>query len=145
MSKHKKRSETLLKYMNVLSARILKTQGDMFNAELGKLNVKEINILKVLGAVEICNMKYISNSLNIPESTTTGIVDSLVRKNYVERLRTEEDRRVVKVTLSPSGKEIVENLNEQTLEIYDHMLATLNTNEQEELLALFKKIGEKFH
>jgi len=145
MAEHKKKSLELLEYMNRLSARIMITQKELFDDEFGKLNIKEVNIIKVIDGLGECKMRDISNSLTLADSTLTGITDSLVRKNYIKRRRTEEDRRVVKVSLTEKGKNFSNLLTEKHLEIYDHMLDTLNNTEQLEILALFKKIAENFN
>ncbi len=44
--------------------------------------------------------------LFLPQSTMTGIIDKMIRKGIVQRNRSEEDRRVVMITLNPDFKRI---------------------------------------
>ena len=46
----------------------------------------------------------LSEGMYLHPSTVSGVVDRLEKKGYVIRDRTEKDRRVVKVRLTPKGK-----------------------------------------
>lgn len=46
----------------------------------------------------------ISRAMGLNNSTVSGIIDRLERQEMVERLRSEEDKRVVFITLSPELK-----------------------------------------
>lgn len=142
---HKKKSIELYECMNALTARIMQTQQNLFDGDLGKFNIKDINVLRVLGMLGECKMRDIANALRIPESTLTGLIDGLVKKKYVERFRTDEDRRIVKVCLTDKGNNVINTLTEKHLEVYDHMLETLDPAEQDKLINLFKKISKDFH
>jgi DNA-binding MarR family transcriptional regulator len=49
----------------------------------------------------------LSKGMYLHPSTISGVVDRLEKKRYVVRDRTEKDRRVVKVRLTPKGKMLV--------------------------------------
>ena len=53
-------------------------------------------------------VKDISKQYNIPPSTLTGIIDRLEKKEFIERLRTNIDRRAIELVTTAKGKEIVE-------------------------------------
>jgi len=49
----------------------------------------------------------LSKGMYLHPSTVSGVVDRLEKKGFVLRDRTEKDRRVVKVCLTPKGKTLV--------------------------------------
>ena len=55
---------------------------------------------------EAISMGELSRDLGVPLSTATRIVDWLVQGDYAERLPDPNDRRVVRVGLSASGREV---------------------------------------
>ena len=50
------------------------------------------------------NMTSVAKTLGVTTGTLTIAVNSLVKKGYVERVRSEEDRRVVLISLSEKGR-----------------------------------------
>jgi DNA-binding MarR family transcriptional regulator len=62
-----------------------------------------IGTLSKLGQVKISDL---SERLSLSNSTISGIVDRLEKQHFVERIRSEEDRRVVYVKLTPKFQEM---------------------------------------
>ncbi|MBI4674722.1 MAG: MarR family transcriptional regulator [Chloroflexi bacterium] len=84
-------------------------------------------------------MGEISEALHVPLSTATRMVDSLVEHGYAERLPDPQDRRIVRVTLSPSGKELYAMVNHFFSERMYEFLSHFSPAERKQLLALFEK------
>lgn len=49
----------------------------------------------------------LAKAMSIHQSTASNLLDKLVGQNYVARDRSDEDRRVVLLTLTPRGEEIL--------------------------------------
>ena len=64
------------------------------------------NDMHVLEAVGLSgnNMSAIAKKLNITVGSLTTAMNSLVKKHYVDRSRSEEDRRVVNINLTAKGR-----------------------------------------
>ena len=64
------------------------------------------NDMHVLEAVGLSgnNMSAIAKKLNITLGSLTTAMNSLVKKHYVDRSRSEEDRRVVNINLTAKGR-----------------------------------------
>ena len=88
-------------------------------------------------------MTEIADHLNLPISTVTGIVDRLVNKNLLTRKRTEEDRRVVMVEFSESGRDFLDWQLKQHKRISQLILQSLREGDQEILLDLLSKIVQR--
>lgn len=72
-----------------------------------KLSLTEVHTLEAVGIDGGKSMTEVAAKLKITVGTLTISINRLVSKGYVERFRTQEDRRVVKVKLTEEGKNIV--------------------------------------
>ncbi len=62
-----------------------------------------MHVIEAIGLGEGNNMSSIARKLNITVGSLTTAMNSLVNKAYVERRRSEKDRRVVYVRLTEKG------------------------------------------
>jgi DNA-binding MarR family transcriptional regulator len=104
------------------------------------LNQKELSILDFVGNREEVIMRDIAEHLNAPVSTLTTIVDKLVSKKLLDRYRSEEDRRIVKVVLGKAGMAAYEAYSKEKLNMSRSMLAAISDEDQENLMRIFKEI-----
>ncbi|NRY63005.1 MarR family winged helix-turn-helix transcriptional regulator [Clostridium beijerinckii] len=85
----------------------------------------------------------LSKQLHLPNSTVSGIIDKLEEQEAVIRERSEDDKRVVYVSISPKFIEMHKNFNKQ---IEHNIESILNQGTQEELnkisegLIIFKRL-----
>lgn len=83
------------------------------------LSITEIHTLVAIGKGRPKTMTHVANLLGIKVSTLTIAINKLVKKGYVERLRDEQDRRIVRIHLTESGMEAVaahESFHENMIE-----------------------------
>jgi len=85
-------------------------------------------------------MGELSRALSVPLSTATRMVDWLVAGGCVERLLDPEDRRVVRVALTHSGRELYEITEEYIAERVQQILSCLRDEEHAALFALIHKV-----
>ena len=71
--------------------------------EFKDLTNNDMHVIEAIGLGEGRNMSSIARQLNITVGSLTTAMNSLVNKKYVERHRSEEDRRVVFVKLTSKG------------------------------------------
>lgn len=89
-------------------------------------------------------MGEIANDLRITVGTLTTAINRLIKKGYVERKRIEEDRRVVVVYLTESGKKV---FDEHTLfhkEMIDEVAKNFEDYELKVLTKALSKVSEFF-
>ena len=72
--------------------------------EFKDLTNNDMHVIEAIGLGEGRNMSSIAKKLNITVGTLTTAVNSLVNKKYAVRRRSEEDRRVVFVSLTEKGE-----------------------------------------
>lgn len=68
--------------------------------EFKDLTNNDMHVIEAIGLGDGNNMSSIAKKLNITVGSLTTAMNSLVNKKYVERRRSEEDRRVVFVKLT---------------------------------------------
>ncbi len=85
-------------------------------------------------------MSELSTELNVPMSTATRIVDWLVRGDMVERVNDPNDRRVVRVGMSKSGRDLYETGMTYNKQRIEKLLKDFSSDEQAQLLKLMHKL-----
>lgn len=96
------------------------------------ISEQQYNILRILkGAGKEIPVKTVKDRMIRKSPNATRLMDKLCDKNLIERIRCEKDRRVVYVTISKKGlellKEIIfENLDEQLKSITEEEARILN-------------------
>lgn len=100
----------------------------------------ELLALTLADKPEPVTMGRLAQGMSVPMSTATGIVDRLVRKNLVQRDRSEDDRRVVTVSLTPGGRDIVGQFKQQCCDFFDRIRNVLTEEEFETGLLLWSKV-----
>lgn len=76
--------------------------------------------------------------------TVSRIIDLLVDKGYVERQRFKNDRRRYKIFLTPSGRELHEQLLPHVLELREQTWQGLSDDDWENLKRILGKILVNF-
>ena len=71
--------------------------------EFKDLTNNDMHVIEAIGLGDGNNMSSIAKKLNITVGSLTTAMNSLVNKKYVERRRSEEERRVVFVKLTDRG------------------------------------------
>ncbi|MHC6181489.1 MarR family winged helix-turn-helix transcriptional regulator [Clostridium sp. JNZ X4-2] len=68
------------------------------------LSITEIHTIEAIGMYKPRTMTEVACQLDITLSTLTTAINHLVKKEYVLRERSEQDRRIVYIKLSKKGK-----------------------------------------
>ena len=71
--------------------------------EFRDITNNDMHVIEAIGLGDGSNMSSVARKLNITVGSLTTAINHLVKKGYVERRRSEEDRRVVLVKLTEKG------------------------------------------
>ncbi|MFS7259993.1 MarR family winged helix-turn-helix transcriptional regulator [Carnobacterium divergens] len=111
------------------------------NSSFQDVSIKEMHTVEAIGMYRKRTTSEVARKLSITVGTLTVAVNNLVKKGYVERIRSENDRRVVKLGLTKRGrllyrlhdkfhkemvKETVEGMNQEEIEILIKGLGNLH-------------------
>jgi MarR family 2-MHQ and catechol resistance regulon transcriptional repressor len=100
-------------------------------------------VLEVLYHKGKQTIQQIGHSILISSGSMTYVIDKLEHRGLLNRSACPDDRRVIHVTLTDSGKEMMETIMPKHHELVDYMLGSLNNDEAENLVHLLKKIGKR--
>ena len=109
----------------------------LFNRELTNIDEKEFikTFLWLISIEEYDNpsLSGLGKMLNVSKSQMTLKMDKLAQAGYTERIPDKEDRRIIRIVLTPEGKSFVENYKKTVKEGMKQLLSPLNIEEMEEL------------
>ncbi|MCD7724103.1 MAG: MarR family transcriptional regulator [Clostridiales bacterium] len=88
----------LFRNVNTIEEKAIRTE------EYQDLTTNDMHVIEAIGLDTARNMTSVAKALEVTTGTLTIAVNSLVKKGYVDRVRSEEDRRVVLVSLSEKGQ-----------------------------------------
>jgi DNA-binding MarR family transcriptional regulator len=128
----------LLKMMPRLLREFTRRQEGIFTK--GDLAVPDIVIMDALREQGECTMGCLAKMLNLTMSAVTVIVDRMVKKGFVKRERSREDRRVVKVTLMKKGEDTIKGINKERRHMANELFSVLSEKERKEYLRLIEKV-----
>jgi Transcriptional regulators len=113
---------------------------DRWSGALLDYTKSEILTLLCLYKYKTANMTEISEFILSPLNTTTGVVSRLEKKNMVERIRSQEDRRVVQIELTGKAKELIEEEKSIITDYFKRIYEVLTEEEKSAVLSIFTKI-----
>ena len=88
----------LFRNINTIEEQAIRTE------EYRDMTTNDMHVIEAIGTGTAKNMTSVAKALAVTTGTLTISVNSLVKKGYVERVRSEEDRRVVLISLTAKGK-----------------------------------------
>jgi|SRR5690554_519812 len=98
------------------------------------LTLPQFNILRILrGANEKLSIKTIKGRMLEVSPNTTRLIDKLITKNWVQRIRGDNDRRVVYVKITEDGLAVLSKIDAR---FDDHYFNNNLTVEEAEMLNL---------
>lgn len=112
--------------------------------EFSDLSVTEIHIIEAIGFDRERTMSEVANDLNITVGTLTTAINKLIKKEYVDRRRIEEDRRVVLIMLTEKGKLAYKNHENFHDDMIKGVLNELSEHEEVVLMDSLDKVTNFF-
>lgn len=104
------------------------------------LSFELIEIMGLLSRNDGINQQEIGNKVSKDKSSITYLINSLVKREYVQRIENKNDRRNKQIYLTDKGKQIVETVYPWALELYEKAAGGFNENEIKNALLLVKKM-----
>ena len=142
MSNHETVNEILVRlFANVLDIeeKCLKV-GDFSD-----LSISEMHVIENIGLTKERTMSDTAKDLNVTSGTLTTAIDNLIKKGYVERRRSVEDRRVVKIKLTEKGRSAFRSHEDFHKDLVISALQQLDSHEEEVLIKILSNIDKFFN
>ncbi|MEG2412046.1 MAG: MarR family transcriptional regulator [Clostridium sp.] len=117
-------------------------QNALSQGILNDLSVTEIHTIEAIGMYKPRTMTEVANDLGITVGTLTTAITKLVKKEYVERTRGEEDRRSVMIALTRKGKLAYRVHEKFHQEMITKTISGLSEDEEAVLVKSLGKVNE---
>lgn len=104
------------------------------------ISMAQFNILRILrGANDYLNVNTIKERMVEKSPNTTRLMDKLIEKKLIERVRCEEDRRIVFVKITEKGLTLLSEIDKDFTDTYSFS-ESLSEDEAETLSFLLDKL-----
>lgn len=119
-------------------------QKAIITPEFKDITNNDMHVIDAIGVGTPKNMSTIARELSVTVGTLTIAMNSLVKKGYVMRERSNEDRRVVYISLSEKGKKAYEHHADFHRQMIQGVMEELDEEELEVLVKTLKHLNNWF-
>lgn len=141
MDNHKSINDILVRlFANVLDIE----EKCLRRGEFSNLSIKEMHIIDSIGIDREPSMSETAKELGITSGTLTIAINNLIRKGYVERRRSKQDRRVVVIKLTDKGIKAYKSHEDFHKDLVVSVLDALSKDEEDILVRVLTNIDEFF-
>lgn len=124
----------LFRNVNAIEEKAIRTE------EYQDVTTNDMHVIEAIGLDTARNMTSVAKTLEVTTGTLTIAVNSLVKKGYVDRVRSEEDRRVVLISLSDRGKKAYLHHQKFHQDMIEAVVGELTEEEQQVLEKTLTKL-----
>jgi DNA-binding MarR family transcriptional regulator len=89
-------------------------------------------------------MAKLAAQLGVTAGTLTKVAGGLVEKHYLDRKRSEEDDRIVKLALTKEGRGMVEHIKKYRRQFFGEICSSLSAGERRKLIDSHRHIFETY-
>lgn len=137
--------ETINDVLVNLFNEILKLEEEaIITEEFKDITNNDMHIIEAIGLSGKNTMSAVAKKLGITAGSLTTAVNSLVNKKYVVRRRSDEDRRVVFIGLTPKGVRAYDHHKDYHRQMTEAVISNLNEEEIPVLLKTLNGLSEFF-
>ena len=88
-------------------------------------------------------LKELAEAMKLAHATVSELVESLVKKNFLQRVQNPEDRRAVQITLTDHGQTLLDQCIKCVNSLCEKLLSELSVSERTAMLSALEKITGK--
>lgn len=105
-----------------------------------ELNPTQFMVLKHLALQGTTTSSELAKALSHDAGAMTRMVDCLERNGYAQRVASTEDRRVVHISLTPTGQAAWKRMSVKLTEVLGQALGVLSADEKNQLIDLLSRV-----
>lgn len=117
----------------------------LITEEFSDITNNDMHIIEAVGIEEPRNMSTVASKLMVTVGTLTTAVNSLVKKCYIDRVRSEKDRRIVLLSLTEKGRRAYDHHRRFHEEMIEALTTDLSEEEANVLVKALKNISDFFN
>ena len=88
-------------------------------------------------------LKELAEAMKLAPATVSELVESLVKKDFLQRVQNPEDRRAVQITLTSHGQTLLDESIKRVEGLCEKLLNGLSASERTAMLSALTKITSK--
>lgn len=104
------------------------------------LTLEQNAVLRYIRQYQPCTSSALSKSFYVEKSAVTAIINRLEKKGFIQRLRSDEDRRVVYLQLTEEGERFHQECSERVNQMLSKIIAQFDTEEIESFMGTYEKL-----
>jgi len=108
-----------------------------------RLTHQQFVILHYLNREGATKMSDLARMMSVTTAAMTGLVTRLVRDGYVMRENDPDDRRIVRIALTPKGSRVARYMDEQGRRTIMDIYGRITQKEREEYLRILSHLKER--
>lgn len=137
--------ETLNELLVKLFKDLMEIEGKcLITDEYKDITNNDMHIIEAIGVDEPKKSSDVANLMSITMGTLTKAIDGLTKKGYVERKRSSDDKRVVRLSLTEKGKEAYYHHEQFHAHMIEHIKSGLKEQELTVLIYSLAKLVDYF-
>lgn len=146
MNESKKEITSRLEYIEKITETFSRYKNKLIEEKRGETTYKitptKYHMLKMIYKKHSCMVVDVSRELELSSGATTIILNQLEDEGLITRLRSEDDRRIVWIQLSDSGKQLIEEMIERKNQFISDLFNVLSEDEKNQFCHLLEKMVE---
>jgi DNA-binding MarR family transcriptional regulator len=139
-------SEQLAGELLALWHHLMKGQSKTMFALLDELDLSMSHV-KALGVLTDCgcelSVKEVSEELGLSLPGASRTIDSLLRRGYLERREDEQDRRMKRIGVTETGREVARRIIDARLEGLEQFTSSLSPEQRSRLMAALSDLPHR--
>ena len=105
-----------------------------YQSERFDLPDAELRCLSLFGQERYLTAKGIAQKMNVVKSRVSKIIDGLIKKRLIQRIKDPEDSRISLLSLTPEGQQKINEINEFLKSIHVQVLSQMAPDQRQAML-----------
>ena len=105
-----------------------------YQCERFQLPDAELRCLGLFGQDRYLTAKSIAHRMNVVKSRVSKLIDGLIKKKLIQRIKDPEDSRVQLLSLTPQGQKKVNEINGFMGDVYGQVLSRMAPDQRQAML-----------
>lgn len=112
------------------------------NLKLDRITMVEVSLLEYLNHHERVTQQALLDSLDFKRSKALAIIQKLIKNGFIDKEINLEDKRSMWVSLSPSGRQLLNHYHKHEKEFVNFILKDMTVNEEKAIVKFLSKINQ---
>ena len=127
-------------YVNFLNSRIKKCFIDRLQKNGINVTPEQYLVLDILWEQQSLSQQNIADIIQKDKNSVTKIIDSLEKKNLVNRVVDKKDRRINKIELTPDGLALEKITTEVAISFMNDVVKDIDSQDLDKLVEVMRKL-----